>query len=483
MSSPVPVSVESEPLTVGDLTAQKLSSSVPLPTDSSVITGPIRRTLFFLAMPVLAEQVLNTMVGLVDVYLAGRISASATAAVGLSAYVSWFVSLIVMLIATGTTAVVARLEGAGDHAEANHFANQSLTLAAILGMIVCPLMYMLAPWFTAYCRLTGDAETIAVTYLRTEAFGHVAFSMTLVGCAAFRGVGNMRTPMVIFAAINVVNVVTSCGLVYGWGPLPEVGVNGIVGGTVIARYLGAILTVILLVGGKYGLRLHARELSLSLDRAARVLRIGIPAAADGAVMWMGQFVFIAIISRLAPPPMGEAYFAAHIIAVRTEALTYLPAVAWAAATATMIGQALGAGDSRRAIRVGHEGVMQCGLLSLGIAVFFFFGASLIYQQMSTDEAVRAAGTDPFRVLALLQPCMVVSIVYIGGLRGAGDTRYPLLITLVGAILIRVPLGYYFGVVCRGGLFGAWIGMFGDMIWRAVGATIRYHQAQWIKTRL
>jgi Na+-driven multidrug efflux pump len=103
--------------------------------------------------------------------------------------------------------------------------------------------------------------------------------------------------------------------------------------------------------------------------------------------------------------------------------------------------------------------------------------------MSNDPQVRATGVGPFRILALFQPLLVVSIVYIGALRGAGDTRFPLLITIAGAIFIRVPLGYFFGIVLDGGLIGAWVGMFGDMTWRTIAATARYVHGAWVKTRV
>lgn len=454
----------------------------PLPV-LSVTAGPVRRTLLFLALPVLAEQVLNTLVGLVDTYLAGRISPTATSAIGLAAYVGWLASLLLMLIGTGTTALVARYEGSGDHDRANHFANQSMTLAGILGVIVFCLMFTLAPWFATYCRMTGESFDIAVTYLRVDAVGHMLMGPTLVGCAALRGVGNMRTPMMVFVVINVVNVIASCSLVYGWGPLPTLGVNGIVGGTVIARIIGAVILLAILYAGSAGVKLRRDELPIMWESTKRILRIGIPAAADGAIIWSGHFMFLAIISRLADPPLGEIYFATHIIAMRVEAFVYLPAVAWAAATATMIGQSLGARNPRRAIRVGHEGVLQCGLLSVGIATCFFVGSRFIFEQMSADPMVQAAGVRPLRILAMLQPFLVASIVYVGALRGAGDTRFPLLITIVGAVFIRVPVGYYFGIVEQWGLLGAWMGMFADMLWRAGAASLRYARGAWTRTRV
>jgi len=436
-----------------------------------------------LALPVLAEQLLNTLVGLVDTYLAGRISPTATSAVGVAAYVSWLVSMLIMLVATGTTALVSRCEGAGDHVEANRFCNQSLTLAALVGVGLGAMIYAIAPWLAASFNMTGEAYDVTVTYLRVEAIGEMPMSITLVASAAFRGIGRMRVPMFVFAVINFVNVIAAVSLVYGLGPLPALGVNGIVCGTLIARLLGTVIILSVLVLGRAGLILRRHELPITLVRARRILRIGLPAAIDGGVMWSGQFVFLLIIARLAPQPLGEAYFAAHIVAVRVEAFTYLPAVAWGAASATMIGQALGAGATRRAVQAGNEGVLQCGLLATGIAICFALGASFIYQVMSTDPIVQSVGTGPFRILAVFQPLLVVSIVYVAGLRGAGDTRFPLLITLVGAFLIRVPLGYYCGIVLQWGLLGAWMGMFGDMTWRAIGGSARFLSERWVHARV
>ncbi|MFQ5414609.1 MAG: MATE family efflux transporter [Phycisphaerae bacterium] len=448
---------------------------------SAITAGPIRRTLFVLALPVLGEQMLNFVVGLFDTVLAGRISPAATSAVGFAAYVGWLASMLAMLVATGTTALVARHEGARDHDEANRFANQSLTLGCAVGMAVLALIFAIAPWLAKQQHMTGETYAITVHYLRMDAIGHAFMSITIVGSAALRGAGNMRTPMFVFAVVNAFNIVVSLSLVYGLGPLPPLGVSGIVGGTVSARTLGALIMIVVLARGRAGLRLRPRELMPDRRCVTRILRIGIPAAGDGAVMWAGHFMFLTIIASLAVGEIGRAYYAAHMIAVRTEALTYLPAVAWGTAAATMIGQAIGAADPARARRVGHEAVFQCGCLAVLVAAAFYVGARGIYAVMSTDALVRTAGVGPFRILALLTPLLVVSIVYVHGLRGAGDTRYPLLITMAGTLVIRLVLGWLFGVHYQWGLLGAWMGMFCDMIWRAGAASIRYAGGRWLAT--
>ncbi len=451
---------------------------------SAITSGSVRTTLLILALPVFGEQMLNTFVAIFDTFLAGRISTTATVAVGFASYVSWLVYMLVNLVGAGTTALVSRAEGGGDHKDANHFANQSLALALIVGIGIGAMLFAAAPWFARMQGMAGETRDIMVRYLRIDSFGMVFTSVTLVGAAAMRGVGNTRTPMVIFAIVSVANVIVSTVLVFGIGPAEGIGVNGIVMGTLVARVMGGVLMVVVLARKRSGIELDPPSLRIKRASARRILHIGGPAGIDGAIMWTGHFILLTVIGHLsADVVLQEAYYAAHIVAVRVEALTYLPAVAWGVASATMIGQSLGAGDRDRARRVGHEAVLQCGILSVVIALLFFFGAEGIYKLMHTDPKVHEVGVGPFRVVALMQPLLVLSIVYVYALRGAGDTRYPLFITFVGSILLRIPLGYFFGIVLEGGLLGAWIGMFADMFWRAGAASIRYARGKWVDIRV
>ncbi|MCP4594853.1 MAG: MATE family efflux transporter, partial [bacterium] len=299
-------------------------------------------------------------------------------------------------------------------------------------------------------------------------------------CAALRGAGDTRTPMKILGLVNLFNMLISPALVFGLGFLPSMGVDGIVAGTVAARYLGCGFIVWVLLRGQSGIRINRAQWSFAPDVGRRILRIGLPAATDGALMWTGHFLFLALIKRLATGGASDVIFAAHIVVIRLEALTYLPASAWAAACAAMIGQSLGAEDPRRARRTGHEAVGQCVLLSGVIGLLFYFGAELILSVMHTVPAVRAAGLLPLQVAAFFQPLLAAGIVYVGALRGAGETRSPLLVTLFSLIFIRFPLGYLFGIVLGYGLIGMWVGICGDMTVRAVLAFVVYVRGRWLR---
>ncbi|MDP6115660.1 MAG: MATE family efflux transporter [Planctomycetota bacterium] len=453
------------------------------PASSQILHGNLRKTLFILALPVLGEQLLNSFVGLYDTYLAGKISKDATAAIGLAAYVGWLASMLFSLVGTGTTALVSRFWGAGENEQANKVANRSIALAALIGVILYGLMYAFAPMLARLQNMHDETYDIAVRYLRIDAVGYMFTSLTLIGSAALRGAGDMRTPMLLLAVVNALNVVVSSTLVFGLGPFEPWGVDGIVAGTVTARVTGGILMLVLLSVGVHGLKLYLSELKVRGELVWRVLRIGLPTSAEGAILWSGHFVFLMIIARLFDGDQGKAAYAAHIIAVRVEAFSYLPAVAWGTAAATMIGQSLGANMKDRARMVGHEGALQCGISSILFGLIFYFEARWIFDLMHKEKIVGDVGVPAMQLLAFFQPPLVLSIVYGACLRGAGDTRWPLFFTIIGALFIRIPLAYIFGIHLEGGLVGAWVGMCGDMTLRAFLNGYRYTRGKWVETRV
>jgi putative MATE family efflux protein len=448
-----------------------------------LLWGATGQRVFWLALPVLGEQLLIYCVGLFDTFLAGRISTNATLAIGLSSYVGWLATLAFALVGAGTVALVARHWGAGDFAAANRFFNQSVPLALAIGCVVCGLISLTAPGLATLQNMTGETRIIAVRYLRIDALGYLFTSLSLVGAAALRGAGDMRSPMMILGIVNILNMIASTIFVYGLGPLPKLGVDGIVAGTLLARVAGGILMFGVLSRGISGLQLRWREMRPDFEAVSRILRIGIPAALDGAFTWVGHFLFVMIISRLAEGAAGRAIFAAHLVGIQVEGLTFLSASAWGAAAASAIGQALGAGDVAQARRAGHAAALQGCFVGLGAALTYYFFAAEIFWLMHESPEVWAVGVPAMRFLAFFQIPLVLMIVYVQSLRGAGETRFPMVFTLCGILWVRLPVAYLCGIVWQGGLIGAWIGMCCDVSVRSVLALIHYVRGSWVHRKI
>lgn len=459
-----------------DQSADQTTAAVPL------LSGSLHRNLLWLALPSLGEQWLNYCVSLWDTFLAGHVpgheAGLSTSAVGIAAYTTWLASLLFVLVGTGTTALIARAWGAYDFAEGNRIANWSIPMAAVLGVIVATLMYCIAPVYTAAQGLTGKSYDVVVFFLRMDAVGQLMYVFCIVGSAALRGVGDTRSPMILFGGVNVLNILLSSSFVYGWGPLEPWGLNGIVVGTVISRCIGGLVVLTALARGLSGLKLSWRLMRPSPRDIRRILWIGVPQAVDGILMWLGHSVFLAIIARL-----SLAHMAAHMIAIQVEALTYLPAVAWGYASATLIGQNLGAGQYRRAMRAGHAAALQCSGVALVGALVYLFGSQVIYGIMTEAQSVRDIGIPAMRALSIYQLPLVVMIVYTFSIRGAGDTRTPMFINMFGTFFVRLPVGYLGALVFDGGLIGAWSGMFADVFVRCALTAWWFRRGGWTRVRV
>jgi multidrug resistance protein, MATE family len=465
------------------------ASPIEAPRDGIPVADKLRGRVWALALPALGEQLLNYCVSLYDTWLAGQVVAgdhvvgAYTTTVGIAAYVSWLATLMFSLVGTGTTALVARAHGAGDGEQVNRFACRSITLAGLLGILVCLLLLSLAPAYASMQRLTGESYRVAVTFLRIDSLGQLVFGFCLIGSAALRGVGDMRSPMLILGGVNVLNILLSTTLVFGFGPIAPLGIDGIVIGTVCARCFGGLLMLGCLGRGLSGIKLRSRYMAPRGEDVSRILRIGAPAALDGVLMWCGQWLFLMIIARLGNETSGQAYTAAHMIGMEAEALTYLPATAWGYAAAALIGQSLGAGETERARRLGHEAARQAVYVALFGTAVFLLGADWIYALMTREEAVRGIGVPALRFLSWYQIPLSVMIVYIHGVRGAGDTRSVLALNLIGIFLVRLPLAWLLGIVLQLGLIGAWSGMCIDVVVRAIIASVYFTRGRWMRLRI
>lgn len=450
--------------------------------------------IFVLALPTLFQQLLTFCVGLFDLWLSGRIDAGATSAIGISAYVSWLGGLFVGTVGVGTTALIARHLGAGERMDANRVLHVAIVCGQLCSFAMSAGLYLLAPIFVTAFQLEGHTAVVGLNYLRMDAIGHLLTGTTLVGAAALRGSGDMARPMIVLGAINVLNVILSFVCVYGIGPqgmietstewLPAMGVYGIAAGTVTARLMGGLLMGAVLLSGSGALRLRVSQLTPDPLIVGRLFSLGVYAAADNLINWAGQFAFLIIIRNVTGLPFSaDVIFAAHMVGIQMEAISYLPAIAWGQSAATMIGQCLGAGKVKRAFQAGRGATLQCCMLGVAVTGVFFFGSEQIYQTMHRDPQIALVGVSPFRMIAIFQIPLMISLVLKFGLHGAGDTRWPMIASISGALLLRLPLAWLLGVHLGMGLMGAWIGMAVDTIYRAIVLTWRYLGCQWVHKKV
>ena len=443
--------------------------------------GSIVRQVLRLSGPVLVEQALLYLVGLSDTLLTGRyLSEEHLAAVSVATYLLWFLGSLMTIVSVGATALVARLTGAGKPFAANRTCQQAVGLSLILGTAAMILGQLVAPSLIRALNLEGQSARSATLFLRVVLLVTPLLACTAAGVACLRGVGDTRTGMWVMILVNAVNVALSWSLVRGIGPIPRLGFGGIAIGTATGEGVGGLAVLIVLARGRSGLRLRPAGIWPAWADAWRILRISLPAAGESLTNVFCQLWFLGLINRL-----GATATAAHGVAIRCEALAFLTVSAFSIAASTLTGQYLGAGRPDLASRAAKTA------WAIGVTLLVFVG-TLIYLEADAmfglflggkQPNVAAIGVPVLRIVAFALPFLATLNVLNGALRGAGDTRWPWIIVLVGYLGIRMPLTYLltwptteggFGL----GLRGAWLAMFFDLSVRGILVAARFLNGGW-----
>jgi len=431
----------------------------------------VRRVLY-LAVPSAGEALLGMMVGLVNTYLVGHLGAASLAAVGLG--FQWMLAAMVLFsaVGTGATALIARMVGAGDWRTANRVLAQALVVAFAAGMISMVLLVGFARPAMELMGAEGEALTQGITYLRIVSSVYAFSAVMFIGNACMRGAGDTRTPLLVMAVVNVINVVVAWALVNGVAGLPALGVAGAALGATSGRLIGGFLVVGLLLGGRAGLKLRWGG-GLDPRLVRRMLKVGFPAGLEQLVFRFGMLAYVRVVSA-----RGTVAFAAHQIALNGESLSFMPGFGFAVAATTLVGQGLGARDADRAERDAHIAfAIAAGFMSLMGVCFYFFAPAII--GLFTDESeVIALGVTPLRLIGLVQPFLAAMMVYAGALRGAGETLTPMLINGGAIWILRVPLCLLVTRVFGWGLNGVWMVMALDLTIRGTFLFTQFRMGKW-----
>jgi putative MATE family efflux protein len=440
------------------------------------------RPFLYLAAPVLGEQLLHMLVGQSDTILTGHFlrEPEYLAAVNSMVYLLWLLTEVFVFVAVGATALIARFRGARQDADALTVCNQALLLGLVLAAVATITGLAAGERLATWMSLEGRAAELAAQYLRIV-FPVIPFIMLqVVSIACLRGAGDTQTGMWAMVLVNVVNVALSWGLCLGVGPLPRWGWEGIAFGTACGHVVGGLFMLIALLRGRAGLRYEWRLLRPQFPWQWRILRIGIPGGLDMLAVLFCQLWFVKLVNEL-----GPLSAAAHGVALRIESLAFSPGAACQVAAATLVGQYLGAGQPRRAVRAVLVALAVCGGFMTVMSGLFLWQADALVGLLvhSSQQQVVELGAPLLRTIALGLPPLAAMMMFTAALRGAGDTRWPLCFTLVGFLGVRIPLTYLWARPDMYGVQGAWYAMLADVICRCCLVSLRFWHGGWKRVRV
>jgi len=288
----------------------------------------------------------------------------------------------------------------------------------------------------------------------------------------------MRTPLMIGAFLNLLNVSVAYVLIFGRLGLPALGVQGAAAASATAFWVGAILGLLTLIRRGGALSVRRGELAPHPETARRVLAVGSPTALEQFLMQIGFLLYLGIAARY-----GTSAVAAYFIGVRILALSFLPGFGFGAAASTIVGQQLGAGQPEHAERSGWEAnrLAVVAMSIAGIVIFLF--ARPIAAMFIDDAEVIDDAVSFIQILALAQPLMAADSTLGGALRGAADTRFPLVTVVVGFYGARLGFAWVVSHVLHLSLAWVWGALLGDYLLRAVLKGWRFHSGAWKRARV
>jgi putative MATE family efflux protein len=440
----------------------------------------LNRTILQLALPAVVENLLQTLVFFADTVMVGWLrNPAALAAVGLGGTLFYLLMTLFGAVAVSATALVARAWGAGNRERAAQVGGQAIMLTLILAGVGTALLY---PFATGYVRLMGgepEVVELGSRYARIILLSSLFNYPMMVANGIMRGAGDTRTPMWNTLMMNICNIIVSYLLIFGVAGLPALGIDGAAWGTTAARAVGGVLAVGALLGGRTVIRLDWRSFFQWNGRIVkRILELAIPTAVEGSVAQSGYLIFTRMVASL-----GTATLAAHQIALRVESLSYMPSLGLAVAATTLVGQALGA-ENHRLAEASIKRTLLFSLIFNGLlGVIFVIFARPIVSIFGATPDVLALAALALMIAAAELPALGIDMILAGGLRGAGDTRTPMIVTLVGVLLFRLSLVYLLAIQWGWGLAGVWWGTAIDWTIRALMLWIFFLRGRWKTIKL
>ena len=426
-----------------------------------------------LAWPTVLAGAMQTLVRWVDLKMVGDLGVEAVAGVAAAGHVYWLIQSVVMAVTTGLVALIARATGAHDARLADATLRQGIVLGTAFGVLS---MLAALPFLELAIEIYGverGVVTSGADYLVWLLLGNVPFTLVFVFGSALRAAGDSRTPLWIGLVGNALNVFLNWVLIYGQLGMPALGVAG----AGIASSLAMLAQVLLFwpMWTRGLLRLQPTDQSFAPDLGLwrRLVRIGYPAALEGVLWHVGLFGFMRIMSDY-----GTAEFTAYQIGAQVLALAYLPGSGFAMAASTLVGQHLGDREPERAASSGWRSLLLSVASMSALGVLLIAMAWPIARWFIDDDAVIALTVDFIWIMGIAQPLMAVEFTLGGALRGAGDTRFPLLVIFVGLFAFRLLPATVFAYALGAGIQVVWCALLLDYGVKAVLLIARFQRRRW-----
>jgi putative MATE family efflux protein len=397
---------------------------------------PLQRAIILLAIPMMLEMIMESLLGVVDMFWVARLGVDSLAVVALTESILVLVFGVAMGLATATTAFVARRVGEKDDEGASISAVQAIAISLAFSAMVSTIGIIYGP---DLLRLMGASESVIAiggNYTRTLLGGSITVFLLFLINAIFRGAGDPAFSMRALWIANIVNMILDPCLIFGLGPFHRFNVLGASIATTTGRTTGVIFQLWMLFGGYSRIRIHARQIRIRFDVLWSLLKVSIPGMMQ---MLISSASWTALIRACAT--FGSAPIAGYTVAIKIFMFVVLPPWGLSGAVATMVGQNLGAKKPERAEAAVYLTGRYTTYYMAAISVVMLGFAPQLAGIFTSDAIVRADAAQCLRFISAGNLAYGWSMVMVQALNGAGDTRTPTIVNFFCYWCFQIPLAY------------------------------------------
>ncbi len=434
-----------------------------------------------MAWPAIVESFFVAFAGLVDSFMVSSLGKNAVAAVGLTTQPK-FVGMS-LFIATGVSmsALVARRRGQDKKEDANRVLITALVFIVLAAIALSTVFVCCASPIISMCGSSPETHDMAVDYF-SIIMGGMIFNCIQIGInSAQRGAGNTKITMRTNVTSNLVNIVFNYLLIGGHFGFPALGIQGAALATVLGTVVSCIMSICSLLN-KDGfisiVYIIKNKIKPCIDAFVSVVKVGYSVFCEQLLMRVG-FMLTAIMAA----DMGTDAMAAHQVGMNIMGLSFSFGDGLQSAAVALIGRSLGQGKPDLAKEYGRTCKMLGGCISAVLALVYFLGARWLYSMFFEEEQIVEIGVTIMYIMIVTVIFQIRQVIYMGCLRGAGDTLYTAISSTISVSVIRTIVSYVCGYTLGLGITGIWLGVLGDQISRFTFASIRFKQGKWTEIKI
>lgn len=426
----------------------------------------------------MATNMLQTAYNVVDMIFVGKLGPSAIAAVSVCGAIMMLPFAVLIGLSTATVAIVSRFFGAQDYESANRAAIQSLLMGAVGGLGILTLGVLFAPLLLRLFGVQPDVLVLGTSYLRIILLATVSVALQFLSAAVLQAVGDASTALWIMASSVLLNVLLDPLLIFGIGPFPRLEVAGAAWATSIARTVGMVVALIILFRKRTHLNLHLRDVRFEGSLIKRMLKIGIPGSLQMGFRSVAGMIMMGIVARY-----GTVALATYGIGIRLDMFVLMPGFGLAAATATLVGQNLGAGETRRAEKSGWIAAGNYMVFMLGAAVLFYIFAEVVFSIFNNQAEVLQLGKEYLRIVVFAYPFLAFGVILNRALAGAGETSKTMLVTALSLFAVGIPLACTLPHILDLATRGLWLSIATANVINGLIMTIIFARGRWKEKKI